>query len=257
MTNYARKLANEALLSEKERKYLMGKIMFDRRDKSKFQKSLTLRYQNLVKDLRIIQDDGQKKKILDNWKLKNSFTFQYYFLDNVFWKSFGKWKEIPERIYPSKIHREIKGKRKISFYWIEEKKIDNVSANELEKALNPEHLFTKIKRVKISNEEKIDLIKGYEEGVIPTSKKYAITRKEIKRRISEKFSPITKEGKRRIITEAEKDPRNKKILETTRYKKFLALYKKLDKLVEPYESKFIIQPVLHPVNSKKEKYYDE
>jgi len=256
MTDYVRKLAEEALLSNKERRYLKGKLTFDRKPRSEFHKHLTLRYRNLVKDLRIISDDQQKKKLLENWKLKNSFEFQYYFLENIFWKSFNMWENAPERFYPLKIHRT--KRKRTSYYWVEVRKIANLSPNEVKKTLNPKYMFTLIKRVKISYEEKNDLIKGYENGVIPTSKNKAISRKEINKRVKEKFSPITKEKKVEFLTEVEKNPQNKKILEICRSKKFQNLRKKMNKLLEPYGSKVQkVQPYLYPISSQVEKYYEE
>jgi len=257
--NYSRKSANATLLSKKERDYLTKSgIKYDRRDKSEFLKNLTLRYQNLVEDLRIIQNDEKGKKILDNWKLKNSLEFQYYFTQNIFWKSFGIWQQVPNKIYPSKLHREIKGKKKISYYWIEPRKIVNLSFNEISKALSPEYLFTKIKRIKIDDQEKIDLIKGYEEGVIPVIKKDSIPRKEIKRRIDEIYSPKTKEGKKILGKKFEQDPRNAKINEITNSKKFLKLERKMNELLEPCGSKITqILVKSYATSSNKENHYNE
>ena len=166
------------------------------------------------------------------------------------------WKEIPERIYSSKIHRIRRSK--INNYWIDVRIIETLNPGEVKKALNPEYMFTLIKRNKISFKEKNDLVKGYENGVIPTSKNKAISRKEINKRVKEKFSPITKEGKKEILTEAEKNPLNKKILEICQSKKFKALQKKMNDLLEPYGSKIkYFPPYLHPISSKIEKYYDE
>jgi len=258
MENYARKLANETLLSKKDRDYLTGKINVNRKYKHRFLKDLSIRYLNLIKDLEIIKKDDQKREILGNWKLKNRISLRDYAHGDLFWASFSKWEIIPERTYVSKIHREKKGRKGISFYWIEEKKLNELRDDEINKILEPDYLFTLIKRVKINDEDKKILIQGYEEGVIPISKDKMISIIEIKKRILEKYSPVTKEDKRKLMTEVEQDPRNKKILEIYNSKEFGTLYKKMNKLLEPYESKIVqVQPYLHPISSKKETYYNE
>jgi len=233
-------------------------MKYDRIDKSEFLKNLSKRYQNLVDDLQIIQNDEKNKKILEDWKLKNSLVFQYYFTDNIFWKSFGKWNQVPTKLYPSKIHREIKGRKKISYYWIEPKKIEHLSPKEVTKSLESKNLFTGIKRIRISVEDSNLLIKGYDEGVIPIVKKDAISIKEIKRKIKENYEPRTKDGIKELRKKIDEDSRNKKIREVMNSKKVLKLEQKINDLLSSYDSKIVqLQPYIHPTSSRKETHYNE
>lgn len=255
MTIYARKGRNDVLLSEEQRAYLHGDIKYSYQKKSDFNKDLFIRYKNLVKDLNLIGKDEKKKQLLQGWKIQHSCKFEYNFTENIFWKSFGKWTTTPEKKYPSKIHGVKKGK--IRLYWIEVRRIEKISPNEAVKALNPENMFFFLKRANLNNDEKNDLIQGYNESVIPELKKDAISRKEINKLVTKKISPFSKNS-HIMTTEINEDPRNKKILEVVHSKIFLKLEKLMNTLLKPYDSKIIqMQPYLHAISSKKGNEYKE
>lgn len=226
---HSKKTSRIALLSDTERKYLKNEnSVFSEEPeinkviKSRFYRELDNRFEQLFKDLEVIQR-SKKLRIWKSYKIRfNMYLQNVNYFQNLFSDVFT--------LYVNGIRRKriSNGKYK---YWQDNSPLNDSRIDE--RAINSEHLFRRIKNLDESSKQ--ILLKAFKiQGILPTTKEDAITLKEIQDRLSGK-SKIRSNVKTVSYEEVIKDnPRNKEIIKIQR-----KYWRILNKKLIPYDSKVI------------------
>ena len=244
MQKQARKSKRVCLFSENEKKFLKGKKSYDRKMKHEFFKNLDLRFDELLKDLALMN----KSKSINSWKAFRRWRFSAWFNQDMIRQAFDN----TQRIYVERMKSVTKGKGKSKrhFFWLDEKPLSDNKIDD--RAFNSKFLFRGMRNldnVWFETSGKILLKAYHNQGILPNKKDDRITLDEIKKRLTGKSKIRTNIKQiRNINKDIFKDSRNfeiKNIIDKHIKRSFKLLNKKLKK----YDSeikRYLVDPSYHP-----------